>query len=238
MPERSRAFTDGGEQTPVGPAKFSLCTGWLEIAAVETLGKWERYPLSVPNERRTETMQVSINPAARDLKDSDERYTPYQNAFPVDAVRELVWPNVLGGDEREWIPQREGVDFKPLCFGVTQGYFVNLLRVRKSGVLSRHYHPSPVHAYVLKGRWFDLEHDWVAEEGSYAMEPPGETHTLIVPEDVTEMVTLFHVTGAYIYVDPRGNAVGIEDVFSKLAQARRHYEQIGLGADYVKRYIR
>jgi quercetin dioxygenase-like cupin family protein len=125
-------------------------------------------------------MQVSLNPAARDLKkvNGDERYTPYQKAFPVDAVSELVWPNVLGGEERDWVPQSEGVHFKPLCFNVTHGYFVNLLRVRKSGVLSRHYHTNPVHAYVLKGRWYYLEHDWVAEEGSYAMEPPGETHTL------------------------------------------------------------
>jgi quercetin dioxygenase-like cupin family protein len=94
------------------------------------------------------------------------------------------------------VPQSEGVHFKPLCFNVTHGYFVNLLRVRKSGVLSRHYHTNPVHAYVLKGRWYYLEHDWVAEEGSYAMEPPGETHTLVVPEDVAEMITLFYVTGS------------------------------------------
>ena len=185
-------------------------------------------------------MKVPLNPAARDLKNvnADERYTPYQKAFPVDAVSELVWPNILGGDERDWVPQSEGVHFKPLCFGVTEGYFVNLLRVRKSGVLSRHYHTNAVHAYVLKGRWYYLEHDWVAEEGSYAMEPPGETHTLIVPEDVTEMITLFYVTGAYIYVDPKGNTEGIEDVFSKLAAARGHYEKIGLGGDYVKRFIR
>ena len=185
-------------------------------------------------------MKVPLNPAARDLKNvnADERYTPYQKTFPVDVVSELVWPNILGGDERDWVPQSEGVHFKPLCFGVTEGYFVNLLRVRRSGVLSRHYHTNAVHAYVLKGRWYYLEHDWVAEEGSYAMEPPGETHTLIVPEDVTEMITLFYVTGAYIYVDPKGNTEGIEDVFSKLATARGHYEKIGLGGDYVKRFIR
>ena len=38
-------------------------------------------------------------------------------------------------------------------------------------------------------------------------------------------------------LDPRGNTEGIEDVFTKLGHARRHYEQIGLGADYVKRFI-
>lgn len=48
------------------------------------------------------------------------------------------------------------------------------------------------------------------------MEPPGETHTLEVPDDVDEMYTLFHVTGACVYVDPFGKAERIEDVFTKL----------------------
>jgi quercetin dioxygenase-like cupin family protein len=63
---------------------------------------------------------------------------------------------------------------------------MNLLKMRKSGVLSRHRHPQAVHGLVLKGRWHYLEHDWVAEEGSYVFEPPGETHTLVVPDDVDE----------------------------------------------------
>ena len=52
------------------------------------------------------------------------------------------------------------------------------------------------------------------------------------------MGTLFHVTGAYIYVDPDGNAVGVEDVLTKLEAARTHYEAVGLGADYVERLVR
>jgi quercetin dioxygenase-like cupin family protein len=32
--------------------------------------------------------------------------------------------------------------------------------------------------YVIRGRWKYLEHDWVAEEGSFVYEPPGEIHTL------------------------------------------------------------
>jgi hypothetical protein len=45
------------------------------------------------------------------------------------------------------------------------------------------------------------------------------------------MITLFHVTGAYIYVDPDGNAVGEEDAFTKLEAARKHHEAVGLGDD-------
>jgi hypothetical protein len=61
---------------------------------------------------------------------------------------------------------------------------------------------------------------------------------LEVPEGVEEMITMFHVTGAYIYVDPEGNPVGVEDVFSKLQLAREHFEKVGVGADYVKHFIR
>lgn len=52
------------------------------------------------------------------------------------------------------------------------------------------------------------------------------------------MVTLFHVTGACIYVDPDGVALGIVDVFSKLQAASKHYEEVGLGADFADQFVR
>ena len=55
----------------------------------------------------------------------------------------------------------------------------------------------------FKGEHFQLGIamlDGQAVEGGYVYEPPGETHTLVVPEDVPEMITLFHITGAMIYV--------------------------------------
>lgn len=45
-------------------------------------------------------------------------------------------------------------------------------------------------------------------------------------------------SSAYIYVDPEGKAVGVENVFTKLEAARKHYETAGLGADYIDRFIR
>lgn len=165
----------------------------------------------------------------------------FKGPQPWGVIPEMVHPGGLAGglvDDNLWVPQSENVWLKPLMFNVSQGYFINLLRVRKSGVLSVHRHSGPVHAFVLKGRWYYLEHNWVAEEGSYAFEPPGEIHTLYVPEDVQEMVTLFHATGNYTYVDAEGKAVGYEDVFTKIEHCRAHYEKIGLGADYVKRFIR
>lgn len=165
---------------------------------------------------------------------------PYRGPTLYHVPDDLVLPDVLNfdTDEKLWVPQAPDVWFRPLLFSVSQGYFVNLLRVRKSGILSRHRHAGPVHATTLRGRWHYLEHDWWATEGSYAFEPPGEIHTLEVPDGVEEMITLFHVSGAYIYVDPDGNPVGVEDVFSKIDAARKHYESVGLGTDFVDQFIR
>lgn len=171
-------------------------------------------------------------------EDEQQKRMPYQYPQPAEASAEIVVPDAIPQDERIWVPQAENVDFRPLCLNASQGYWVNLLRVRKSGVLSRHRHPNPVHGMVLKGRWHYLEHDWVATEGSYVYETPGETHTLVVDDDVEEMITLFQVNGVMYYVDPWGEHLGFEDVFTKIDMCRKHYEACGLGRDYVDRFIR
>lgn len=141
-------------------------------------------------------------------------------------------------DERVWVPQAPNVWFRPLMLNTVAGQWCNLLRVRKAGVLSRHLHPAPVHGFVLKGSWYYREHDWVARAGDYVFEPPGETHTLVVPDDVEEMITFFNISGCMYYVDEDGNHVGFEDVFAKIDMCRRHYEEVGLGADYLDQFIR
>ena len=160
----------------------------------------------------------------------DREKIPYARPQPFGMQLDLLNPHAMDLDAEPelWVPQAEGVEFRPLLLNVSQGYYVNLLRVRRAGVLSRHRHSGPVHAITLRGRWSYLEHDWVATTGSYAFEPPDETHTLVVPEDVGEMVTLFHVTGGYTYVDPQGVAAGYEDVFTKLEAAKAHYERTGV----------
>jgi len=166
------------------------------------------------------------------------RRMPYQYDQPVDMVPDLVIPHAVPVDERIWVPQADNVWFRPLCLNRSAGYWMNLLRVKKSGVLSRHRHPGPVHAYVIKGRWRYLEHNWEAVEGGYVFEPPGEIHTLTVDDDVEEMITMFQVHGCMYYVDPWGNHIGFEDVFTKIDMCRKHYESVGLGANYVDQFIR
>lgn len=161
------------------------------------------------------------------MKGSAHRFAPLEIAVPA-----------IPDDERVWVPQAPDVWFRPLMLNTLAGQWCNLLRVRRSGVLSRHLHPNPVHGYVIKGRWHYLEHDWVAQTGSYVFEPPGEIHTLVVPEDVEEMITFFNITGSMVYLNEKNQHVGYEDVFTKIDMCRAHYEKVGLGADYVDQFIR
>jgi 2,4'-dihydroxyacetophenone dioxygenase len=140
-------------------------------------------------------------------------------------------------DEREWVPTTvEGVAVRPLLFDTIQGAWVNVTRLRRSGLITRHAHPCPVHGYVISGSWKYEERDWVAAEGSYVFEPPGDIHTLI--GDGAESLTMFWITGTLIEMDETGNVLGYADVFTRIEQASRHYESVGLGADYVKKFIR
>ena len=152
-------------------------------------------------------------------------------------LREIV-EMAIPDDERVWVPQAPNVSFRPLMLNTTSGGWWNLLRVTKTGVLSRHRHPSMVCGFVLKGRWRYLEHDWIAEEGGFVYEPPGEVHTLVIDPPCTEMITFFNVNGAMVYVDEQGNTIGYEDVHTKIDMCRKHYAAVGLGADYVDRFIR
>jgi len=155
-------------------------------------------------------------------------------------IRTEIAQQAIPDDERVWVPQAKDVWFRPLLLNTVTGSWCNLLRVRKSGVLSRHIHPSWVTGLVLKGAWRYLEHDWVAREGSFVYEPPGEIHTLVVDEvaDAPEMITFFNIHGAMVYLDEHGVVTAYEDVFSKIDMCRKHYESCGLGAAFVDQYIR
>lgn len=186
-------------------------------------------------------MEADTSIVAEIATATDESHQPYRGVQPAEALSEIFIPKVLPVDVNEellWAPQTESVSFRPLCLCVSAGYYVNLLRVKGAGLLSRHRHPGPVHGHVLKGRWNYLEHNWEAVEGSYVFEPPGEIHTLVVPDGVEEMITLFHVTGSLLYCDVDGTVVGADDVFSKLQLAKKHYAAVGLGEEFVQQFVR
>jgi quercetin dioxygenase-like cupin family protein len=158
--------------------------------------------------------------------------------LPSTGIQPEIVAQAIPDDERIWVPQAPDVWFRPLMLNTVSGGWCNLLRVRKSGVLSRHRHPMLVVGYVIKGRWFYREHDWVANAGDFVYEPPGEIHTLEVPADCNEMITFFNISGAMIYLDEEGRQTGYEDVFSKIDMCREHYRECGLGADFVDQFVR
>src|SRR5690606_30401801 len=148
--------------------KTSVSTGSRPCAGMTTVGLPCALVRSRVRPRGEPSMYQTLNGSAHPL-----------------AAKELAI-TAVPEDERVWVPQAEGVWFRPLFLNTLRGQWCNLLRVRRAGILSRHLHPQPVHGYVIKGRWHYLEHDWVAETGSYVFEPPGEIHTLTVPEDCAE----------------------------------------------------
>ena len=151
---------------------------------------------------------------------SEQSWTPnlrfisgyHDNDNYIDSISKSIEDSFSKKDNRLWVPLSPGRWSRPLCYNISQGYWVHLTKVIGGGFLSRHRHPAPVHGFVIKGSWRYLEHDWVAKEGSYLFEPPGEIHTLVVDEDCEEMITLFHNSGALIYCDKDGNTVGSTDV--------------------------
>ncbi len=162
----------------------------------------------------------------------------YRGEQPWGMASDLVIEQALTPNDDLWAPIGPDAWSRPLHINTSLGYYVHLLRVTKSGILQRHRHSGPVHAYVIKGSWYYPEHDWIAKEGSYIFEPPGETHTLTVPDDCEEMITLFTVFGALMYVDQDGNSTGYDDVFTRIERYRTHFEKVGLGADYVETFMR
>ena len=162
----------------------------------------------------------------------------YSALVPPDMTEEIFWEDgLLPKDERLWVPLGSGRWSRPLCLNASQGYWVHITKVTEPGVISRHRHPSPVHGFVIEGRWRYLERDWVAQAGSYLYEPPGDVHTLIVDEG-DAMVTLFFNSGALLYCDEEGKTIDSTDVFDRIKAAREHYEKVGLGGDFVERFIR
>ena len=166
------------------------------------------------------------------MPDNIERI--YSSLVPEDMKDELYWKDGLNPeDDRLWVPIGPGRWSRPLCLNVSQGYWVHFIKVTEPGIISRHRHPAPVHGFVVEGKWRYLERNWEATAGSYLYEPPGDVHTLVVDEG-DSMITLFHNTGALLYCDEDGDITGTSDVFDRVKTARNHFEEVGLGADFVK----
>jgi hypothetical protein len=59
----------------------------------------------------------------------------------------------------------------------------------------------------------------------------------IVPDDIDEMITDFQVNSIMYYVGPHDKHLRYEDVLTRTGMCRAHFEEVGLGADFLKRFI-
>ena len=80
---------------------------------------------------------------------SDDRI-PYQKPQPWGMAPDMVHHDVMTQDERLWAPIAPGIWSRPIHLNVTGGFYVHLLRVKRSGLLQRHRHSGQVHAYVMR----------------------------------------------------------------------------------------
>ena len=100
-----------------------------------------------------------------------------------EALSDVVIENA-SKDDHYWMPLGPDVWARPVLFNVGQGSWVNIIKAKGTGVVSRHRHPAPVTGFTLEGAWYYPEHDWVADAGTFIWEPPGEMHTLTVKESM------------------------------------------------------
>ncbi len=140
----------------------------------------------------------------------------------------------IQSEEIPRVPQGERVWFKPLRFDLTNGRWVNLLKVTGGGRVNRHRHSGgQVLGFCLQGSWHYLERDWVARPGTFVYEPPGDIHTLVVDE-AQEMITLFLLEGVVQYLDDDDNVIYQDDVFTKLERYLNFCRQQGIAPQELR----
>ncbi|MBA3943306.1 MAG: 2,4'-dihydroxyacetophenone dioxygenase family protein [Herpetosiphonaceae bacterium] len=147
------------------------------------------------------------------------------------AITDLGLPDqAIDSDELPWVPQGERVWYKPLRFDLTNGRWVNLLKVTGGGKVNRHRHSGgQVLGYCIQGSWHYLEREWVARPGTFIYEPPGDIHTLMV-DGHEDMLTLFLLEGVVQYLDDDDNLIYQDDVFSKMERYLTFCRQQGIEA--------
>ncbi len=57
-------------------------------------------------------------------------------------------------------------------------------------------------------------------------------------DEADEMITFFHNATALISIDDDGNPTGMQDVHAKITQCDAHFRKVGLGADFIKQFVR
>ena len=142
-------------------------------------------------------------------------------------------------DERSGCRRRPDVWFRPLLLNTVTGSWCNLLRVRRSGILSRHLHPSlghrlrdPRHVALPRARLGRARQDRSSTSRR------ARSTRCVSPSDCAEMITFFNISGAMIYVDDAGDRYRLRGRVHQDRDVPRALRRVGLGEDYVDPFIR
>jgi 2,4'-dihydroxyacetophenone dioxygenase len=88
---------------------------------------------------------------------------PWAGAPPIPmslrpgAKPEAYFHDIANGDERLWVPigrpMVEDVYSKPVWISPTLNMWADVLMAKRPCIVNRHYHPKPIWAYTISGKW-------------------------------------------------------------------------------------
>jgi quercetin dioxygenase-like cupin family protein len=117
-----------------------------------------------------------------------------------------------GIDELPFVEISPGIELQVLQIDIDAGLWVIRNRFSAGQVVERHKHTGQVFAFTLSGSWKYAEYPEVNRAGSYLYEPAGSIHTLVVPEDNTEVTDVwFAIYGANLNLDDQDNVSFVID---------------------------
>lgn len=121
----------------------------------------------------------------------------------------------IGADELPFVDIGGGNKLRVLQVKEREGLWV-VQNVFQAGFeLQTHRHTGPVWGYTVSGAWKYREYDYINRAGSFLYEPAGSVHTLSCIEDQT--VVWFHMYGANLNLDGKGNVESVTDGATTLA---------------------
>ena len=107
-----------------------------------------------------------------------------------------------------WIPLRQGIQFRPIRFGL-DGWTLQL-HVEPGVVIERHRHTGEVHGFNISGTRELIETGEIVGPGTYVYEPPGNVDSW---RCVGEEPCIVHIslTGRVEYLDANDNVIHFSD---------------------------
>ncbi|MCC5887798.1 MAG: 2,4'-dihydroxyacetophenone dioxygenase family protein [Gammaproteobacteria bacterium] len=156
------------------------------------------------------------------------------NASPADGFRLLAGGGKdstvhIGRDDLPWLMSEDGTELQVLHVDLNVGLWVLRVRWPPGCAVATHYHTGQVFAVTHSGCWYYREYPETRNTaGSYLYEPAHAVHTLVVPEDNTEVTEVwFAIYGANIDIDADGKVMGVLDARTVLAAYRNGCAQTG-----------